>query len=306
MKIPRTTRRKKNIRDSSPNKYINKIAGTFPAAAYSLRKLFYDATNCITVRRSSDDAELTIGIVGNRLDTATLLAFVEAGDGFATTLHDQVGANNFTQSTADNQPKSVNSGTSLSGLLFDGSNDLMTCANPFGTTSAQLTVGALVNVGTFNMPGSTKSTAIISSWNSFTVGNQKGFLLRHLQSSANTNGWAFTVNNVAEQDGCSSSSISDADFNTAYKDKWLLIIGVFKGGEYVRIYLNNSKIAESTSTITAQCTHDTTIKIARADINSGNTNAYYSNVFMIDEALSETKLTQIYNHYKMIYPSFNL
>jgi hypothetical protein len=86
----------------------------FPNAtvAYSLRKLrsAYSG-NCIRVRRSSDNTEQNIGFVGNDLDTASLLTFCGAGNGFITTWYDQsTNANNSTQATAATQAQIVASG----------------------------------------------------------------------------------------------------------------------------------------------------------------------------------------------------
>jgi hypothetical protein len=86
-----------------------------PAAAYSLRKLTPSATNCIRVRRSSDNTEQDIGFVANvpnsPIDTTALLAFVGAGNGFVTTWYDQsTNGRNGTQSTSTRQVRIVNSG----------------------------------------------------------------------------------------------------------------------------------------------------------------------------------------------------
>jgi hypothetical protein len=82
------------------------------AVGFSLRKLrtAYSGS-AIRVRRSSDSAEQDIGFSGNTLDTASLLSFCGAGDGFVTTWYDQVGSNNATQTTAGNQPQIVSSGS---------------------------------------------------------------------------------------------------------------------------------------------------------------------------------------------------
>lgn len=82
------------------------------AAAYSLRKLRTAyAGDAIRVRRSSDDTEMDIGFVDNELDTASLLNFVGAGDGFVSTWYDQsLNANNFIQPTASNQPEIIKNG----------------------------------------------------------------------------------------------------------------------------------------------------------------------------------------------------
>lgn len=119
------------------------------AAAYSLRKLrnLY-AGSAIRVRRSSDNAEQDIGFVNNVLDTASLLTFCGAGNGFVVTWYDQSGnARNVTQTTAINQPQIVSSGSVLLDnskpcIFFDGVNDrLITASNfteieqPFSTFS---------------------------------------------------------------------------------------------------------------------------------------------------------------------------
>ncbi|HEY7823654.1 MAG TPA: arabinofuranosidase catalytic domain-containing protein [Acidimicrobiia bacterium] len=69
--------------------------------------------SAIRVRRSSDDTEQDIGFVANALDTAALLAFCGAGDGFIVTRYDQSGhasAQNLTQAVASAQTQIVASG----------------------------------------------------------------------------------------------------------------------------------------------------------------------------------------------------
>lgn len=101
------------------------------SAAYSLRRLSSTYTgNLIRVRRSSDNAEQNIGYnSSNVLDTASLLTFCGAGNGFVTTWYDQSGnVNNATQTTAANQPQIVSSGAMITtngknSISFDGTND---------------------------------------------------------------------------------------------------------------------------------------------------------------------------------------
>jgi hypothetical protein len=85
---------------------------TGATVAYSLRRLRTAYTgNAIRVRRSSDNAEQDFGFVSNVLDTASLLTFCGAGNGFITTWYDQSGnANNATQATAASQAQIVSSG----------------------------------------------------------------------------------------------------------------------------------------------------------------------------------------------------
>lgn len=93
------------------------LLDTYPSAAgaYSIRKLRTAYTgNCVRVRRSSDNAESDFGFVGSDLDTASLLSFVGANDGFVTTWYDQSGnVNNLVQTTAARQPQIVSAGSIL-------------------------------------------------------------------------------------------------------------------------------------------------------------------------------------------------
>lgn len=97
-------------------------------AGYSLRKVKNTfAGSAIRVRRSSDDAEQNIGFVGGELDTASLLSFVGANNGFVKTFYDQSGnSRDMAQATKANQPKIVSSGSLITmtngkpGIQFTG------------------------------------------------------------------------------------------------------------------------------------------------------------------------------------------
>ena len=123
----------------TPHVFVLDEYPTNSFCAYSLQKLraAYSG-NVIKVRRSSDNAEQDIGFTGNALDTSSLLTFVGVGDGFVTTFYNQTtgGAQTMSQSTANSQPKIVNSGSlitdannGLAAIQFDGVDDHFTGAS---------------------------------------------------------------------------------------------------------------------------------------------------------------------------------
>lgn len=103
------------------------------AAAYSVRRLSSTYTGAlIEVRRSSDNTTQDIGYDANGdLDTAALLSFVGAGDGFVRTWYDQSGnGNNEQQTTTSAQPQIVSSGALITknstvAIDFNGSTHIM-------------------------------------------------------------------------------------------------------------------------------------------------------------------------------------
>lgn len=106
--------------------------------AYSFRKLSSTYTgNCIRVRRSSDNTEQNFGFVNNVLDTASLLTFVGAGNGFIVIWYDQSGNGyNVSIGAAVQQPSIVSGGVlaTRNGKTvtnFDGSNDILVSAGIF-------------------------------------------------------------------------------------------------------------------------------------------------------------------------------
>ena len=113
-------------------------------AAYSTRQLRTGQTNCLRIRRASDNAEQDFGFVDGWLDTASIATFLTATTGYAATWYDQSGSgNNATQSTAGSQPLYVAVGdiNSKPCLRFDGTDDYLSVPNVFsGSVAMALSV----------------------------------------------------------------------------------------------------------------------------------------------------------------------
>lgn len=99
--------------DTGPVLLLDQYPSSTSVYGYSLRKLTNTYSGAaIRVRRDNDDAELDIGFSNNELDTDALTNFVGSNNGYVTTWYDQGGnEHNLTQSTADDQPLIVSSGT---------------------------------------------------------------------------------------------------------------------------------------------------------------------------------------------------
>lgn len=134
------------------------ILDTYGSAkvAYSLHQLSSTATNSCRVRRSSDNAEQDIGFVSGDLDTASLLSFVGAGDGFVVTMYDQSGnANDATQSAAADQRYIVQSGTLVTygvngqpSTLRQNQYSGLNIGTSFPQTSEHTAIGVFDHIGT--------------------------------------------------------------------------------------------------------------------------------------------------------------
>ena len=123
------------------------------AGAYSLRKLRTAYSGAaIKVRRSSDNAEQDINFVNNELDTASLLSFVGAGNGFVSVWYDQSGSGfNAAQATAANQPKIVNSGALIvengkPTILWDGTNDYLDSSMTISSNFTSISIAKTSNI----------------------------------------------------------------------------------------------------------------------------------------------------------------
>lgn len=83
------------------------------SVAYGLRQMrnAYSGS-LIRVRRSSDNTEQDIGMIGENLDVSSLLTFAGSGSAYIKTWYDQSGnGKNLTQTTTSYQPRIVNAGS---------------------------------------------------------------------------------------------------------------------------------------------------------------------------------------------------
>jgi hypothetical protein len=161
----------------APSLLLDTYSGA--TVAYSLRKLRTEYTGAaIRVRRSSDNAEQDFGFSGNDLDTASLLTFCGAGNGFITTWYDQsTNANNATQATAANQAQIVSSGAVITDPI---TNKISTIWNSdaYAIITSFATVQQNTQISVFNRTalaqrilnlGSNTSSPFIGHWNTSDV-----------------------------------------------------------------------------------------------------------------------------------------
>ena len=120
------------------------LLDTYPNAkvGYSLRQLSASATNCVRVRRSSDNAELDIGFASGVVDSASILSFASGNVAVVTKWYDQsINGNDASIPTAVYQPTIASGGvikvSAYNGqpaIFFDGANDRLHLLNGITTT----------------------------------------------------------------------------------------------------------------------------------------------------------------------------
>lgn len=199
------------------------------AAAYSVRLLKSDyASSAMEVRRSSDNALQDIGFDANGdLDTASLLSFVGAGDGFVRTWYDQSGnALDSQNTTTSTQPKIVSGGSvilanSIPNIQFDGVDDYLS-----------------VDLGSF----STNSSVYLANFKNFTTGITYGTYFQLTPTTPNGSGidkryWDFSGTLSIRNGG----SLSTGDALTIFANH-ALFSAIFDGTTVVDVYENNSPV----------------------------------------------------------------
>lgn len=112
----------------------------------------------IRVYRDSDNAETDIGLIGNTLDTTSLLSFAGAGSAYVVKIYDQTNnGNNAIQSVAANCPRIVNAGVlevDSNGdvsIYYDGTNDRFDITDNIGL---DITSGGLSLVAKYDRDNS--------------------------------------------------------------------------------------------------------------------------------------------------------
>ena len=126
-------------------KCVLDLISVIVSVAYGLRRLSRFWTGAaIRVMRTSDDAELDIGFIGEDLDVVTLLAFVGLANGEIVIWYDQSGNGRHAVSpTAASRPRIVVNGVlqTQNGkpeIRFDGVDDYLAAASPLIDTTHSL------------------------------------------------------------------------------------------------------------------------------------------------------------------------
>ena len=191
---------------STPDLLLNDYGGA--AAAYSLRLLDKSYTgDAIVVRRSSDNTTQNIGFVNNELDTATLESFCSGTDGFVTTWYDQSGnANDVVNATASQQPKIVNSGSTIlengkAAIQWDGVDDELNFSGDISATEvSSIIVAKAITHGVNNRFFGWKNSSF--SFLSTLIQGANSTLLRGMSQTSDTtqgllyNGVDYTNNSL--------------------------------------------------------------------------------------------------------------
>jgi hypothetical protein len=233
--------------NKSDNVNFNKIqlsqSATIPTSNYllvlSLRKLIptYES-DCIEVRRSSDNALLRIGFTNdNCLDIGILTNFLNTSDGYIKTWYDQSGnQNNFEQIINTNQPKIILSGVANSQvLLFDGTDDFLNGGDI-------LDIGT--NVGWFvNVVGMTNT-------------NNGTFISKELNTTS-TNRWSLRYGSTTfDSIFHDSAETSISTSRTANSSPEIISLNIDRDNtvKSLDVFINNSLFASTT--ITENDTYD--------------------------------------------------
>ena len=183
-------------------------------------------------------------------------------------------------------------------LNFDGVNDYVAVDSVFTTNQTELTMSAWVNFKSFNQPpGVIMNSPIISGWDTWSGGSQKGYQVRISHNTFDYTMWNININDGVNYNATLYDNISDASFTAKYANKWIHAVATFKGGQYVKLYLDGELKITNTSSIPSEMVPEvrSTDWIGRTNINSGYSSAVIDEVRVYNRALSASEVKSLYN-----------
>ena len=179
---------------------------------------------------------------------------------------------------------------------FNGIDDYIACGNIFSTPQTEITVGGWLYIDNFNQsPGTAQATPIISNWNRWLVGSQKGFSLMGWHIALNLTQWQFNVCDGTDYADVVTLGAADADFTSMYAGRWLQVFGVFKASTYMRIFIDGTMVAEKTSGVPAQMEPDTSSNdwLARTGVHANYMDGRLDEMVVFNSALLDTELVTL-------------
>ena len=157
--------------------------------------------------------------------------------------------------------------------------------------SEELTVESWVYLkGT---PSGRGSVIVSAGYESFDVVNRWGWQLGKLWGDQDNLNFALT-------NGTGATVIRNDTFFSNNLDKWTHLVGVFKGGEYVTMYINGKVVNHSTEDIIPfvryNNTYNYTIGVRNDNMAQGAFNGTIDDVRIWTVALSEEQVVALYNN----------
>jgi hypothetical protein len=195
--------------------------------------------------RTSDDAELDIGFIGEVLDVATLLAFVGSADGEIVIWYDQSGNGRHAVSTAGRRPRIVSNGAieTQNGkpeIRFDGVDDYLAAPSPLIDTTHSLF--ALFTPTIENVTGS-----LFGQWSAGQTGRFT-ILVNQISSGVTSAGRLNVFNSSATQGGGSGGG-SGLATEVAISNTPTLITSISTtGSEQWKLFKNGTEWDSATIT----------------------------------------------------------
>ncbi|MBU1018241.1 hypothetical protein KKA33_04405 [Patescibacteria group bacterium] len=183
------------------------------------------------------------------------------------------------------------------GYELDGG-DYFDAGDVFTTNQTEFTASAWVYVDAFNTHISTNiRTPFISDWNTWDVGGQEGFNLNAYYSQAtDTMGWQFNIADGTDYYTTGTTATDATTFNSTYAGRWIHVIGTYKAGEYMRIYLDGVQMTNKTTGLPAQMDPDTasTTWIGRTGVNPGYLDGKIAEIKIFDYVFDDTQAENLY------------
>jgi hypothetical protein len=252
----------------------------YALSASEIAGLYAQGSTGKTTVNASENNELTSGLVG-------LWSF-NGPDLSGTTAYDRSGQGN--NGTLTNGP-TVYPGKVGQGLKFDGVNDFVAFgSNLSSLVTTELTVSAWVRP-TLVPDGIGRVVATTYDWDAVSA-NVRGWSL------GNNYGSDARISFIIYDSGGASATASDTNFFTNHLTQWAHVVGVFKGGQYLRLYVNGSMIEEDITSVPASIGYSAiNLSIgARADNGTqGDWHGQIDEIRIYDRALSAEEVFALYN-----------
>jgi len=176
-------------------------------------------------------------------------------------------------------------------MEFDGTDDSIQLSTNLinDLSTSELTVEAIVYQSAWGT--SSASTNWIANWNTWSPGNQKGFILRTFSTQQYPSFWYCWGANY------SSIGASSATFNL---NEYYHVVGVFKKDSYAKIYVNGKEEGSTTTGTGNNLVYDTSTgtRIGYGTINTGRFNGKLPVTKIYNRALSAAEIKQNFNAYR--------
>jgi hypothetical protein len=184
-----------------------------------------------------------------------------------------------------------------SAISLSGNSSYAVIKNVLTEKTETFSFSVWVNVTKFNDTNNQYaiSSPVLSNWNEFKEGSQKGMLIRTYTNAEHLIHWGFLVCDGSQYYGIGYDELPIEKFAQKYGNQWIFLVATYQPGkDGMKMYCNGALVAQGEGPKFVISAKDEPLYLGRTEINQGYLNGKLDDLKIFDHPLDKNEINRLY------------